>query len=164
MFPPPIDTFPSKHCVCSELQFLIDRAAASLSYWMIVTMRVWLHNLWCVFNSAVSYSMYWCVNLSASLLCTKVCAMCIVAGARVFTAAVGNALLGLHGDSLLAMHEGTGRHAPVTSLWPQNNTLILLHLNQHAVQNILMTWRNTKTQCVSHYSVKLCICDGKNQL
>lgn len=57
--------------------------------------------------------------MSASLVCTKVCAMCIVAGAHVFFLAVVNALLGLLGGLLLAMHGGAGRHAPVTSHWPK---------------------------------------------
>lgn len=52
------------------------------------------------------------VNLSARLG-----AMCAVADAGVFTVSVGNALLGLFGDSPLVMHERAGRHAPIISLW-----------------------------------------------
>lgn len=38
--------------------------------------------------------------------------------------------------SALAMHGGAGRHAPVHIPRAQNNTLILLPLNQRAVWNI----------------------------
>lgn len=50
------------------------------------------------------------VNLSARLCAT-------IAEAGVFTVSVGDALLGLFGDSLLVMHERTARHAPIISLW-----------------------------------------------
>lgn len=40
-----------------------------------------------------------------------------IAEAGVFTVSVGDALLGLFGDSLLVMHERTARHAPIISLW-----------------------------------------------
>lgn len=64
----------------------------------------------------------------------------------MFSLAEGSALLGLLGDSALAMHGRAGRHAPIIPPPPpgQDNTLILLHPNQHNMQNILASPRDTK--------------------